>query len=81
MSGEVLLLYEYTTKIIWFCKDENANTKFVKINIKLFDFNNIAVSANEDKLWADVDKDIGELLREVDPQGNEGTDDEEDLDR
>ncbi|XP_028036509.1 zinc finger protein on ecdysone puffs-like [Bombyx mandarina] len=39
------------------------------------------MSANEDKLWADVDKDIGELLREVDPQGNEGTDDEEDLDR
>ncbi|XP_063821380.1 zinc finger protein on ecdysone puffs-like [Ostrinia nubilalis] len=38
-------------------------------------------SGNEDKLWADVDKDIGELLREVDPQGNEGSDDDDDLDR
>ncbi|XP_026492685.1 zinc finger protein on ecdysone puffs isoform X1 [Vanessa tameamea] len=38
-------------------------------------------SGNEDKLWADVDKDIGELLREVDPQGNEASDDEEDLGR
>lgn len=28
-----------------------------------------------------MDKDIGELLREVDPQGNEGSDDEEDLGR
>lgn len=37
--------------------------------------------AGEDKLWADVDKDIGELLREVDPQGNEGSDDDEDLGR
>lgn len=36
---------------------------------------------NEDKLWADVDKDIGELLREVDPEGNEASDDEEDLGR
>ncbi|CAG9117680.1 hypothetical protein JYU34_003510 [Plutella xylostella] len=36
---------------------------------------------SEDKLWADVDKDIGELLREVDPQGNDGSDDEDDLDR
>lgn len=36
---------------------------------------------SEDKLWADVDKDIGELLREVDPQGNEASDDEEDLGR
>ncbi|XP_045493354.1 zinc finger protein on ecdysone puffs isoform X1 [Colias croceus] len=42
------------------------------------DLNN---SGNEDKLWADVDKDIGELLREVDPQGNEASDDEEDLGR
>ncbi|KAG6440573.1 zinc finger protein on ecdysone puffs isoform X2 [Manduca sexta] len=39
------------------------------------------VSGSEDKLWADVDKDIGELLREVDTQGNEGSDDEDDLDR
>ncbi|XP_039754538.1 zinc finger protein on ecdysone puffs-like isoform X2 [Pararge aegeria] len=39
------------------------------------------VSGSEDKLWADVDKDIGELLREVDPQGNEASDDEEDLGR
>ncbi|XP_060803736.1 zinc finger protein on ecdysone puffs isoform X2 [Amyelois transitella] len=38
-------------------------------------------SGNEDKLWADVDKDIGELLREVDPQRNEGSDDDDDLDR
>ncbi|XP_073958499.1 uncharacterized protein [Choristoneura fumiferana] len=38
-------------------------------------------AAGEDKLWADVDKDIGELLREVDPQGNEGSDDDEDLGR
>lgn len=38
-------------------------------------------SGSEDKLWADVDKDIGELLREVDPQGNEGSDDDDDLDR
>ena len=38
-------------------------------------------SGSEDKMWADVDKDIGELLREVDPQGNEGSDDEEDLGR
>ncbi|CAK1601993.1 unnamed protein product [Parnassius mnemosyne] len=38
-------------------------------------------SGSEDKLWADVDKDIGELLREVDPQGNEGSDDDEDLGR
>ncbi|XP_068626512.1 zinc finger protein on ecdysone puffs isoform X2 [Battus philenor] len=38
-------------------------------------------NGNEDKLWADVDKDIGELLREVDPQGNEGSDDDEDLGR
>ncbi|KAM3967786.1 uncharacterized protein ACR2FA_011323 [Aphomia sociella] len=38
-------------------------------------------SGNEDKMWADVDKDIGELLREVDPQGNEGSDDDDDLDR
>ncbi|XP_053617165.1 zinc finger protein on ecdysone puffs-like isoform X2 [Plodia interpunctella] len=38
-------------------------------------------SGNEDKLWADVDKDIGELLREVDPQTNEGSDDDDDLDR
>ncbi|CAH0724838.1 unnamed protein product, partial [Brenthis ino] len=38
-------------------------------------------SGSEDKLWADVDKDIGELLREVDPQGNEASDDEEDLGR
>ncbi|XP_069359971.1 zinc finger protein on ecdysone puffs-like isoform X2 [Maniola hyperantus] len=37
------------------------------------------ISGSEDKLWADVDKDIGELLREVDPQGNEASDDEEDL--
>ncbi|XP_022821568.1 zinc finger protein on ecdysone puffs-like isoform X2 [Spodoptera litura] len=42
---------------------------------------NSAASGSEDKLWADVDKDIGELLREVDPQGNEGSDDEEDLGR
>ncbi|VVC87490.1 unnamed protein product [Leptidea sinapis] len=42
----------------------------------------VNVSGNEDKLWADVDKDIGELLREVDPQGNEAaSDDEEDLGR
>lgn len=40
---------------------------------------NLITSGSEDKLWADVDKDIGELLREVDPQGNEGSDDEEDL--
>lgn len=39
------------------------------------------VKGSEDKLWADVDKDIGELLREVDPQGNDGSDDEDDLDR
>lgn len=39
------------------------------------------MSGSEDKLWADVDKDIGELLREVDPQGNEASDDEEDLGR
>ncbi|XP_045777026.1 zinc finger protein on ecdysone puffs isoform X2 [Maniola jurtina] len=39
------------------------------------------ISGSEDKLWADVDKDIGELLREVDPQGNEASDDEEDLGR
>ncbi|XP_075972218.1 uncharacterized protein LOC142974007 isoform X2 [Anticarsia gemmatalis] len=39
------------------------------------------ISGSEDKLWADVDKDIGELLREVDPQGNEGSDDDEDLGR
>ncbi|KAL4712729.1 hypothetical protein ACJJTC_008026 [Scirpophaga incertulas] len=39
------------------------------------------VSGNDDKLWADVDKDIGELLREVDPQGNVGSDDDDDLDR
>lgn len=38
-------------------------------------------TGSEDKLWADVDKDIGELLREVDPQGNEGSDDDEDLGR
>lgn len=43
--------------------------------------NNIIFPGNEDKLWADVDKDIGELLREVDPQGNEGSDDDDDLDR
>lgn len=42
---------------------------------------NSTASGSEDKLWADVDKDIGELLREVDPQGNEGSDDEEDLGR
>ncbi|XP_023939468.1 zinc finger protein on ecdysone puffs isoform X2 [Bicyclus anynana] len=41
----------------------------------------VSVSGSEDKLWADVDKDIGELLREVDPQGNEASDDEEDLGR
>ncbi|GBP60788.1 hypothetical protein EVAR_41127_1 [Eumeta japonica] len=35
----------------------------------------------QDKLWADVDKDIGEFLREVDPQGNDASDDEEDLGR
>lgn len=39
------------------------------------------ISGSEDKLWADVDKDIGELLREVDPQGNEASDDDEDLGR
>ncbi|CAK1539970.1 unnamed protein product [Leptosia nina] len=38
-------------------------------------------SGNEEKLWADVDKDIGELLREVAPKGNEASDDEEDLGR
>ncbi|KAJ0182551.1 hypothetical protein K1T71_001920 [Dendrolimus kikuchii] len=38
-------------------------------------------SGSEDKLWADVDKDIGDLLREVDPQGNEASEDEEDLGR
>ncbi|KAJ2947846.1 hypothetical protein O0L34_g9635 [Tuta absoluta] len=38
-------------------------------------------SGSEDKLWADVDKDLGELLSEVDPQGHEGSDDEEDLGR
>ncbi|XP_047019845.1 zinc finger protein on ecdysone puffs-like isoform X1 [Helicoverpa zea] len=42
---------------------------------------NSTASGSEDKLWADVDKDIGELLREVDPQGNEGSDDDEDLGR
>lgn len=42
---------------------------------------NANISGSEDKLWADVDKDIGELLREVDPQGNEPSDDEEDLGR
>ncbi|KOB77989.1 Zinc finger protein on ecdysone puffs [Operophtera brumata] len=36
---------------------------------------------SEDKLWADVDKDIGEFLREVDPQGTEDSADEEDLGR
>ncbi|CAH2050365.1 unnamed protein product, partial [Iphiclides podalirius] len=41
----------------------------------------VNASGSEDKLWADVDKDIGELLREVDPQGNEGSDDDEDLGR
>ncbi|CAH0405411.1 unnamed protein product [Chilo suppressalis] len=41
----------------------------------------VNVSGSEDKLWADVDKDIGELLREVDPQDNEGSDDDDDLDR
>ncbi|CAF4792023.1 unnamed protein product [Pieris macdunnoughi] len=41
----------------------------------------VNASGNEDKLWADVDKDIGELLREVDPEGNEASDDEEDLGR
>ncbi|KPI94841.1 hypothetical protein RR46_11845 [Papilio xuthus] len=41
----------------------------------------ITNAGSEDKLWADVDKDIGELLREVDPQGNEGSDDDEDLGR
>ncbi|XP_045448175.1 zinc finger protein on ecdysone puffs [Melitaea cinxia] len=41
----------------------------------------VNASGSEDKLWADVDKDIGELLREVDPQGNEASDDEEDLGR
>lgn len=35
-------------------------------------------TGSEDKLWADVDKDIGEFLREVDPQGNEDSGDEED---
>lgn len=35
-------------------------------------------AGSEDKLWADVDKDIGEFLREVDPQGNEDSGDEED---
>uniref|UniRef100_A0A1E1WHG5 Uncharacterized protein n=3 Tax=Pectinophora gossypiella TaxID=13191 RepID=A0A1E1WHG5_PECGO len=38
-------------------------------------------SGSEDKLWADVDKDLGEFLSEVDPPGNEGSDDEEDLGR
>ncbi|CAG9796643.1 unnamed protein product [Diatraea saccharalis] len=41
----------------------------------------VNMSGSEDKLWADVDKDIGELLREVDPQDNEGSDDDDDLDR
>ncbi|XP_026319756.1 zinc finger protein on ecdysone puffs isoform X2 [Hyposmocoma kahamanoa] len=39
------------------------------------------VSGSEDKMWADVDKDLGELLSEVDAQANEGSDDEEDLGR
>lgn len=32
-------------------------------------------------MWADVDKDLGELLSEVDAQANEGSDDDEDLGR
>ncbi|XP_041975094.1 zinc finger protein on ecdysone puffs isoform X2 [Aricia agestis] len=39
------------------------------------------IAGNEDKLWDDVDKDIGDLLREVGPPGDEASDDEEDLDR
>lgn len=36
----------------------------------------------DDKLWADVDKDLGDLLREVDPtSGNKSSDDEEDSGR
>ncbi|XP_063357564.1 uncharacterized protein LOC134647231 [Cydia amplana] len=37
-------------------------------------------ATGEDKLWADVDKDIGDLLRDVRPT-NEGSDDDEDLTR
>ncbi|CAB3239954.1 unnamed protein product [Arctia plantaginis] len=69
-----------------------ASTEGVKVKIensesaeenkkKLDNGENSITSGSEDKLWADVDKDIGELLREVDPQGNEGSDDEEDLGR
>lgn len=32
-------------------------------------------------MWADVDKDLGELLSEVDAQANEGSDDDENLGR
>lgn len=45
------------------------------MSLKLF------VVGSEDKMWADVDKDLGELLSEVDAQANEGSDDEEDLGR
>lgn len=36
-------------------------------------------SGVDDKLWADVDKDLGELLREVEPtDGNKSSDEDED---
>lgn len=43
--------------------------------------NFFVIVGSEDKMWADVDKDLGELLSEVDAQANEGSDDEEDLGR
>lgn len=43
--------------------------------------NHFLVAGSEDKMWADVDKDLGELLSEVDAQPIEGSDDEEDLGR
>ncbi|KAJ8735539.1 hypothetical protein PYW07_007159 [Mythimna separata] len=62
-------------------KSENVEATEEKKKLDNGADNSAASAGSEDKLWADVDKDIGELLREVDPQGNEGSDDEEDLGR
>lgn len=57
-------------QFLLFCYWFNVHTKYM-----------IFLLGNEDKLWADVDRDIGEFLREVDPQGNEDSGDDEDQGR